>query len=69
VVNNRTPKEDKVKKESLKDTLIGNKGGVYVVQNGDKYNAIAEKHKVTPAQIIEWNNLTDTTIHQGLLYR
>jgi hypothetical protein len=28
-------------------------------------NAIAEKHKVTPAQIIEWNNLTDTTIHQG----
>jgi membrane-bound lytic murein transglycosylase D len=65
VVNNRTPKEDKVKKESLKDTLIGNKGGVYVVQNGDNINAIAEKHKVTPAQIIEWNNLTDTTIHQG----
>jgi hypothetical protein len=50
VVNNRTPKEDKVKKESLKDTLIGNKGGVYV-QNGDNINAIAEKHKVTPLKL------------------
>jgi LysM repeat protein len=29
---------------------------------------IAEKHKVTPAQIKEWNNLTDTTtIRQGTI--
>jgi membrane-bound lytic murein transglycosylase D len=64
-VNNRIPKEEKIKKESQKDSLIVNKGGVYVVQNGDNINAIAEKYKVTAAQIIEWNNLTDTTIHQG----
>lgn len=58
-------KEDKIKKENAKDTLLQGKQSMYVVQSGDNINAIAEKYKVTPAQIIEWNNLTDTTIHQG----
>jgi membrane-bound lytic murein transglycosylase D len=35
-----------------------------VVQNGDNIS-IAEKYKVTVAQLKEWNNLTDTTIRQG----
>lgn len=58
-------KEDKIKKENAKDTLFQSKQSMYVVQSGDNINAIAEKYKVTAAQIIEWNNLTDTTIHQG----
>lgn len=58
-------KDDKIKKENAKDTLFQGKQSMYVVQSGDNINAIAEKYKVTPAQIIEWNNLTDTTIHQG----
>jgi LysM repeat protein len=33
------------------------------VQNGDNISTIAEKYKVTVAQL--WNNLTDTTIRQG----
>jgi membrane-bound lytic murein transglycosylase D len=36
-----------------------------VVQNGDNISTIAEKYKVTVAQLKEWNNLTDTTIRQG----
>jgi membrane-bound lytic murein transglycosylase D len=58
-------REDKIKKESTKDTLIDTKSAMYVVQNGDNITTIAEKHKVTIAQLKEWNNLTDTTLRQG----
>jgi membrane-bound lytic murein transglycosylase D len=64
--NNRAPKEEKNKKENLKDSLIGNQAGVYVVQNGDTFNTIAEKYQVTVAQIKEWNNLTDSNLRQGV---
>ncbi|MDG2431864.1 LysM peptidoglycan-binding domain-containing protein [Flavobacterium sp.] len=64
--NNRAPKEEKNKKENLKDSLVGNQAGVYVVQNGDTFNTIAEKYQVTVAQIKEWNNLTDSNLRQGL---
>lgn len=58
-------REDKIKKESTKDTLIDTKSAMYVVQNGDNITTIAEKHKVTIAQLKEWNNLTDTALRQG----
>jgi membrane-bound lytic murein transglycosylase D len=64
-VVSKVVKEDKIKKENSKDTLVESKQSMYVVQNGDNINAIADKYKVTVAQIKEWNNLTDTTIHQG----
>ena len=64
-VVSKVVKEGKVNKENSKDTLVESKQSMYVVQNGDNINAIADKYKVTVAQIKEWNNLTDTTIHQG----
>jgi LysM repeat protein len=54
--------EDKIKKGIAKDSLTDTKA-LYVVQNGDNISTIAEKYKVTVAQL--WNNLTDTTIRQG----
>jgi membrane-bound lytic murein transglycosylase D len=57
--------EDKIKKGIAKDSLTDAKSALYVVQNGDNISTIAEKYKVTVAQLKEWNNLTDTTIRQG----
>jgi membrane-bound lytic murein transglycosylase D len=65
LVANKTVKEDKGQKVIAKDTLIANKQSIYVVQNGDNINTIADQYKVTVAQIKEWNNLSDNTLNQG----
>lgn len=64
-VVSKSVREDKIKKESTKDTLIDTRSAMYVVQNGDNITTISEKHKVTIAQLREWNNLTDTNLRQG----
>jgi membrane-bound lytic murein transglycosylase D len=58
-------REDKIKKESTNDSLTDAKSALYVVQNGDNIITIAEKYKVTVAQLKEWNNLTEATLSLG----
>jgi membrane-bound lytic murein transglycosylase D len=58
-------KDNKIKTDSTKDTLVANRQSVYVVQNGDNINTIADKYKVTVAQIKQWNNLADNTLNKG----
>jgi membrane-bound lytic murein transglycosylase D len=60
-------REDKIKKESTNDSLTDAKSALYVVQNGDNIITIAEKYKVTVAQLKEWNNLTEATLRLGSL--
>lgn len=40
-------------------------GTVYVVKSGDALSTIAEKYKVTVAQLKKWNNLTGNNIRVG----
>jgi len=64
-LTNKTAKQDKNKTENPKDTLVESKSGIYLVQNGDTMNTIAEKHQVTVAQLKEWNNITDMNLRPG----
>ncbi len=65
VLANKVVKDNKIKTDNTKDTLVANRQSVYVVQNGDNINTIADKYKVTVAQIKQWNNLADNTLNQG----
>lgn len=65
ILANKVVKDNKIKTDSTKDTLVANRQSVYVVQNGDNINTIADKYKVTVAQIKQWNNLADNTLNQG----
>jgi membrane-bound lytic murein transglycosylase D len=58
-------KEVKIIKELTKDTLFANTAAVYIVQKGDDLNSIAQKNKVTVAEIKKWNSLLSTTIQLG----
>ncbi|MBQ9722014.1 MAG: LysM peptidoglycan-binding domain-containing protein [Bacteroidales bacterium] len=40
-------------------------GTTYIVKSGDALSTIAEKHKVTVAQLKKWNNLTSNNIRVG----
>lgn len=54
-----------VKKEVKSDSLLSHTNSFYIVQKGDNLNAIAEKNKVSVANLIEWNHLSGSTIQQG----
>jgi membrane-bound lytic murein transglycosylase D len=58
-------KEVKITKELNTDTLSANTAAVYIVQKGDDLNSIAQKNKVTVAEIKKWNSLLSTTIQLG----
>ena len=55
----------KIKKEIKSDSLMIQTNSFYIVQKGDNLNAIAEKNKVSVADLIEWNHLSGSTIQQG----
>ena len=55
----------KIKKEIKSDSLMTQTNTFYIVQKGDNLNAIAEKNKVSVADLIEWNHLSGSTIQQG----
>ena len=55
----------KIKKEIKSDSLMTQTNSFYIVQKGDNLNAIAEKNKVSVADLIEWNHLSGSTIQQG----
>ena len=54
-----------IKKEVKSDSLLSHTNTFYIVQKGDNLNAIAEKNKVSVADLIEWNHLSGSTIQQG----
>ena len=54
-----------IKKEVKSDSLMSYTNSFYIVQKGDNLNAIAEKNKVSVANLIEWNHLSGSTIQQG----
>lgn len=54
-----------IKKEVKSDSLLSHTNSFYIVQNGDNLNAIAEKNKVSVADLVEWNHLSGSTIQQG----
>lgn len=54
-----------IKKEVKSDSLLSHTNSFYIVQKGDNLNAIAEKNKVSVANLIEWNHLSGSTIQQG----
>ena len=54
-----------IKKEVKSDSLLSHTNSFYIVQKGDNLNAIAEKYKVSVANLIEWNHLSGSTIQQG----
>jgi membrane-bound lytic murein transglycosylase D len=64
-VDAKAAKEVNNRKEAKADTLSTKTATVYVVQNGDNLNSIAQKNNVTVAEIKEWNNLLSTNIQLG----
>lgn len=65
VRHNALVTDSKSKKGISTDTLSTNKANVYVVQKGENLFAIAQKYKVTVAEIIKWNHLEGSNVHTG----
>jgi membrane-bound lytic murein transglycosylase D len=59
-------KNDRLKNGVEKDTVTPNGNTFYVVRKGDDLKSIAKKNNVTVAEIIEWNELSGSTIHSGI---
>jgi membrane-bound lytic murein transglycosylase D len=59
-------KNDRLKNGVEKDTVAPNGNTFYVVRKGDDLKSIAKKNNVTIAEIIEWNQLSGSTIHSGI---
>lgn len=57
--------ESKTKKTVSTDTLSTNQSYVYVVQKGESLFTIAQRYKVTVAEIIKWNHLEGSNVHTG----
>ncbi len=57
--------ESKTKKAVSTDTLSTNQSYIYVVQKGESLFAIAQRYKVTVAEIIKWNHLEGSNVHTG----
>lgn len=57
--------ESKTKKAVSTDTLSTHQAYVYVVQKGESLFTIAQRYKVTVAEIIKWNHLEGSNVHTG----
>lgn len=57
--------DSKTKKAVSIDTLSTHQAYVYVVQKGESLFTIAQRYKVTVADIIKWNHLEGSNVHTG----
>jgi membrane-bound lytic murein transglycosylase D len=62
----KAAEQAKIIKELRTETTSTSTGTVYIVQKGDNLNSIAQKNKVTVAEIKKWNPSLDKTIPIGV---